>query len=400
MNLVEQRNALVARLKAVAQTAQGRGFTPAEEADVKSMMTEVKSLDVKIAAQKASADMAGQVRDFLAGDGAPSGKRAKGRTVDDSWAKAMTAAVPQLSGATHGTKSLSIPSSSTFEVPAPGLSIAAPGIAFSTLLDVITIDDSLNAGAISYLRSVQRERASRVVAPGAVKPTKVAKLERVDAPALTIAVLLDKIARQDLDDYADLVRWLDFELKGDLAQTLDQQMLLGTGLKDLAATPPRPDDEFEGIFFTEGVQVQDFDQNASRSVRLAMAKVEQVGHANTAIALNPLDYAELELEIGGPGAYRGDRSPAGEEGPRTVWNTPVVSTPQMPRGLSVVGDFSTIGLWERNVAEVRIVETNEDDFKRNQFLARAELRAAFGVTVPIALTAVKLNATVKLPGQA
>lgn len=152
MNLIEQRNALIARLKAVAQTAQGRGFTPTEEADVKSMMSEVKSLDVKIAAQKASADMSGQVRDFLAGDGAPAGQRAKAR--DDTWAKALVASQPAMSGVGPGTKSLTVPSSASFAVPAPGPQIAAPNQPYSSLLDVIDVDDSLTAGAVTYLRSI------------------------------------------------------------------------------------------------------------------------------------------------------------------------------------------------------------------------------------------------------
>ena len=44
-----------------------------------------------------------------------------------------------------------------------------------------------------------------------------------------------------------------------------------------------------------------------------------------------------------------------------------------------------------------ILETNEDEFRCNLFVARAEMGAAFGVGVPGALAMVKLNGTVAMP---
>jgi HK97 family phage major capsid protein len=162
-------------------------------------------------------------------------------------------------------------------------------------------------------------------------------------------------------------------------------MLLGDGVGEL-----------EGLYFQDGILAQAYSTSASASIRRAMAKVESAGYENTAIVLNPVDYAELELELNTAGDYRNHSAPA-DAGPRTVWGVPVASVPSAPLGLAMLGDLSQAHLWIRENLQVTITETNEDDFKRNLFVARAEMRAAFGVGTPGALAMVKLNGTVAFP---
>ncbi len=368
--------------------AEKRDFTPDEQTRVRILLDESLSIRESLEKAEKSRKLNSEVYDFLTGiasrersiDSALNGRPAVKSRDGSDWSAALAEQHPNIS---HGGKALSLPPVTSFVVPAPG-PVVAENIPFGHLLDIITVGE-LKGPGITYLRSVNRTRASTVVAAGELKPSKNLTLEKVEAPAQTIAVLLEDIKKQDLDDYEDLIRWIDFELKGDVLSTLDQQMLLGDGL-----------DELEGLFFQDGVLAQEYSTSASASIRRAMAGVESSGYENTAIVLNPIDFAELELELNTAGDYRNHAAPA-NAGPRTVWGVPVASVPAAPIGLAIVGDLTQAHLWIREQVQVTITETNEDDFKRNLFVARAEMRAAFGVSLPGALSMVKLNGTVEFP---
>jgi HK97 family phage major capsid protein len=288
-----------------------------------------------------------------------------------------------------GGKAITLPPTTSFVAPLPA-PIVTDNAPVGSLMQVVSAV-ALNEGSgVSFLRAGTRVTASTVVVPGAVKPTRNLTLAKVDALARTIAVLATGIRKQDIADIRDLIRWIDFELRVDVLSTLDWQMLLGTG----------EDEDFEGIYFTDGVQVQEFADSASASIRRAAAKVEAKGYRNSAIILNPVDYAELELELGTAGGeYRGNFRPVNAT-PRTIWGIPVASVAAAPEGLAVVGDLRQAWLWMREDIEVTITETNSDDFSKNLFTARAEMRAAFGVQSPLALALVKLNDEVELPSEA
>lgn len=378
----------LAQIKSEASTlarkaqAEERDFTPEEQGRIRSLLDEAASIRDSLEKAEKGRQFAAELGAFLsetAGGPRQRGSKARG---GDSWSAALAEQHPNIG---HEGKALTLPPVTSFVVPAPA-PVVAENIPFGHLLDVITVGE-LRGPAVTYLRSINRTRASTVVAPGTLKPSKNLTLEKVEAPAETIAVLLDDIKKQDLDDYADLIRWIDFELKGDVLSTLDQQMLLGDGTGELL-----------GLYYQDGILAQDYATSASATIRRAMAKVEANGYENTALVLNPIDYAELELEVTTTGDYRNNSAPV-EGGPRTIWGVPVASVPGAPLGLAIVGDLTQAHLWIRENLQVTITETNEDDFKRNLFVARAEMRAAFGVPVPEALSMVKLNGTVEFPGE-
>ncbi|QNE46293.1 phage major capsid protein [Glaciihabitans sp. INWT7] len=367
--------------------AENRSFTPGEEAQVRALLDEAATLRDQLATTAKAIEVSNEIKAFLGGD-AGDDRDGKASTYDRShgaWTEAFSRSLPGLNLG-HGSKGLVLPPTASFLAPAPQ-PIAAQNVALSHLLDVISVANNLAGPSVSYLRSVDRVRASRPTAPATLKPSKTVTLEKVDAPARTIAVILEDIKKQDLDDYADLIKFLDFELQGDVLATLDWEMLLGDGTGE----------HFEGIFYADGINVQEFTTTASQSLRRAMARVEQAGYQNTAIVLSPLDFALLELELNTGGDYRGNRGPA-EPAPRTVWGVPVVSSPAVTEGLAAVGDFGQIALWFRQQVQVNITETNSDDFTKNLYTARAEMRAAFGVPTPQALSLVALNGTAVFPG--
>jgi hypothetical protein len=74
--------------------------------------------------------------------------------------------------------------------------------------------------------------------------------------------------------------------------------------------------------------------------------------------------------------------------------------PSAPLGLAMLGELTRVNLLIRLTVQVTITETNEDDYKRNLLIARAEMRAAFGAQTLGALTMVKLNGTLLFPADA
>lgn len=392
--------AIAAEIRAIATPLQiaGKAFTADQETRINDLLAEAAKLKVDIdadattAAKSRSAKTAADLESFLRGDAAGDDRRAGRKTRGPSWTAALGEARPDL-GIEPGRKGLVIPPSTTFTVPAPA-PIAAANIPFGHMLDVITVDSTLDGAMVSYLRSVNRQAAATVVAPGTLKPSKNVTLNRVNAPAVTIAVLLEDIRKQDLDDYASLVSFLDFELQGDVLTALDHQILLGTGYD---ADDP-DESQIAGIFLTEGVTHQAFGTTPSATIRRAQAKVEALGYGNTAVVVNPLDLAELELETDGAGAYRGDLAVA-TRGPRQVWGVPAASVAACPQGLAIVGDLTQVALWIRQQIEVQITDSVVDNFKRNLYTARAEMRAAGGVPVPSALAIAQLDATVAFPAE-
>jgi Phage capsid family. len=379
--------AIQAELRSLTVTAlkAHRDFTPSEQDRFASLIEEGES--IRTAREKAGTrKFQAELEAFLAegGGGHDDGGYQPLTKSRGSWSDAMLEQQPGVVRA--GGKAITLPPTTSFVAPLPA-PIVTDNAPVGSLMQVVSAVALTEGSGVSFLRAGTRVTASTVVAPGAVKPTRDLTLEKVDSLARTIAVLAPGIRKQDVADIRDLIRWIDFELRVDVLSTLDWQMLLGTG----------EGEDFEGMFYLDGVQVQDFTDSASASIRRAAAKIEAKGYRNSAIILNPVDYAELELELGTAGGeYRGNFRPVNPT-PRTIWGIPVASVAAAPLGLAVVGDLRQAWLWMREDIEVTITETNSDDFAKNLFTARAEMRAAFGVQSPLALALVKLNDEVLLP---
>lgn len=146
------------------------------------------------------------------------------------------------------------------------------------------------------------------------------------------------------------------------------------------------------------------DHDALAAVRLAERHDGRLAQGARASLPQGRDRGGMERDVATPAVRLRvagvDVSPGGNfapvnPAPRTIWGIPVASVAAAPEGLAVVGDLRQAHLWIREDIQVTITETNADDFTKNLFTARAEMRAAFGVQAPLAL--VKLNGDVELP---
>ena len=76
-----------------------------------------------------------------------------------------------------------------------------------------------------------------------------------------------------------------------------------------------------------------------------------------------------------------------------VWRIPVIDTPAIAEGTALVGAFGTgAQLYDREAANIRMSENQEDFFTRNAIVVLAEERLALAVKRPESFVKVTFDA--------
>lgn len=219
-------------------------------------------------------------------------------------------------------------------------------------------------------------------AGGGYKPEGAWAFELRTANVKTIAEWVPA-SKRALADVAQLEGLINDELRQDLADREEQQLLVGDGTGE----------NLTGIRATSGIQTQAFATDIFTSVRKGITKARTVGRVNpTAILLNPADKETVDLarEGAGTGAFLGG-GPFGVAA-NSMWGIPMVESEYQPAGFATVGDFSKAVLWDREEATVSMTDSHEDFFVRNLVAILAEERVAFAVTRPTAFVNVDVVA--------
>ncbi|QGZ16899.1 major capsid protein [Arthrobacter phage LittleTokyo] len=209
---------------------------------------------------------------------------------------------------------------------------------------------------------------------GGYKPEGSWAFARETATVKTIAEWVPATKRA-LADAGQLQGLINDELRKDIAETEENQILLGDGTGE----------NLPGILTTSGIQSQAFDTDIFRTVRKALTKARTVGRVvPNAVVLNPTDVETIDLarEGGATGAYLGAGPFA--LGPRTLWGVPVIESEAIAAGRGLLGDFSKAVVWDRQQTTVTMTDSHADFFIRNMVAILAEERLAFGVTRPAA----------------
>lgn len=205
------------------------------------------------------------------------------------------------------------------------------------------------------------------------KPEATITWEKVTATVKTIPVWIPATKRA-LADAAQLRGLIDSDLRGDLADAVEDQIVNGDGTGE----------NFLGILATPNVLAQPFDTDIFRTTRLGKLAVMETGRAQpTAYVVNPEDWADIELTQDGQNRYYygGPLS----NGEKRLWGLPVIECSALAAGQILVGDFRKVSLWDREQANISISDSHADYFIRNMVAILAEMRAAFGVRRPAAL---------------
>lgn len=246
------------------------------------------------------------------------------------------------------------------------------------LRDVMNVSQT-SAASVTYIRINSVTRAAAAVAAGSAKPEATMSTEVVTQTVRTQAVWMP-VHNNQLADLPQLRNMIDVELLYDLAKYEEEQMFYGLGTGE----------EFEGIITNSSVV-------AARTVtgdtlidiiRRAVTDVRRDGYSPNAVAIDPLDWEEVELEKGTDNRYVWAviRDVLGAR----IWSLRVVETvgaeanegnPTEERNL-IVGDWIRgATLWVRETPSVAVGWIN-DQFTKNQRTLLAEQRAAFGVKRP------------------
>jgi len=212
-----------------------------------------------------------------------------------------------------------------------------------------------------------------------VKPEATISYEKVTATVKTIAVWIPATKRA-LSDAGQLRGLIDDDLRGDLADELEDQIVNGDGVGE----------NMLGILATPNVLVQAWDTDIFRTARMAKLAVTQTGRAQpTAYVLNPEDWANIELTQDSVNRYYygGPLS----NGDKKLWGLPVVECAALAVGVGLVGDFRKVTMWDREQANISVSDSHSDFFIRNMIAILAEMRAALGVRRPAAICEIDMS---------
>lgn len=259
------------------------------------------------------------------------------------------------------------------------------------LRELIPTDTALG-GRFAFMRQTVRTNNAAAVAVGALKPTSVYTMQRVDDRTRTIAHLSEPIPRQDLADASLIRSFIDSELAYGLDLALDGQILSGSGTAE----------DMTGILTTSGIQTQAFATDALQTSRKALTKLQAVDLDGSAWVMNPASWEKVELLAQAQFASNpGQSTPTGLM-ERSLWGIPVLVSNAVAADVAVLGDFR--GSSVLYVTESTTIDWSEQtydpdalgagvgasDFQRNLVRFRAESRACIAVTRPLGFVSVAL----------
>lgn len=211
------------------------------------------------------------------------------------------------------------------------------------------------------------------------KPEGAMTFAKVQESVKTLAVWIPATKRA-LSDVGQLRGIIDDELRADLDEELENQMINGDGTGE----------NFTGLANTANVLVQTFVTDIAVTARKAITNLLINGkQMPTGWLLNPQDWEAYDLLTDDNGRYYWGGPMA--MGPRTLWGVPVAQSYLQAQGTGWLGNWAKAVLWDREQANVSISDSHADFFIRNMVAVLAELRAAFGIIRPTAFVEVDLT---------
>ena len=196
------------------------------------------------------------------------------------------------------------------------------------------------------------------------KPEATIRFERVTETVKTIAVWIPATKRA-LSDASQLRGLVDSELRDDLGEELESQLLTGDGTGE----------NFTGLANTANTLAQAFVTNIAVTSRKALTNLLVNGKTMpSGWVLNPTDWEAFDLLQDDQGRFYWGGPMA--LGPRTLWGSPVAQGFFQTAGLGWLANWRKAVLWDREQGNISVSDSHSDFFIRNLVAILAELRAA------------------------
>lgn len=253
-----------------------------------------------------------------------------------------------------------------------------------SVIDLIN-QSQTSSDAVEYVLMDSRTNSSAVVPEYTggnfgLKPESDMSFDLKSAPVKTIATWV-AASRQILQDAPRLRAMVDGELTYMVEITLENEVIAGDGTGN----------HFTGLLSWSGIQTRNhkttgraFDaaDTLADTLRRAITDIWLEFYRPDGIILHPSQGESLELLKDSTLNYLNIYDSASMR----IWRVPVVETPAMTSGIALVGQFKLAAtIWDRMQTEILTGQPN-DYFLRNAWAILAELRAAFAVTRPKAIS--------------
>lgn len=240
---------------------------------------------------------------------------------------------------------------------------------------------SVGGSAYQYVKygytTTETATGPAVVAEGAAKPEANYTGTIVSGAVKTIAAWT-KVTEQMMQDDANLVSFINDDLRYQLNKVIDQQIVTGTGSGQLTGLAQSGNyyDYITGAGLASGDTVIDL-------ILKVKANMEAANINNISLLLNPKDWVKV---LGAKNANKDYLIPGILDVPaQRIWGIPVFLSGSVASGKFHMGNFFEGGkVIERTGLAVEI-DREGDDFTKNLMTIRAERRLDFAVVQPKAL---------------
>jgi HK97 family phage major capsid protein len=228
-----------------------------------------------------------------------------------------------------------------------------------------------------YLRQTAATQNAAVTAAGALKPTSVYSVERVEAPIRVIATISEAHDRSLLADFSSLIPFLETQMGLGVALAVENEVINGTG-----------GGGFDGLLANAGDSVtRAIGESNADCIYRGLTEIRSRFMVPDGIVLNVEDFQSIRL---GKATGSGDYLSAGilQSDPDRLWGLRVVVSSLVPAGTGLVGSFATGAVYyEREGTRITFTEAGLNDdgdemFTRNQLRWRAEARGQLALVRP------------------
>lgn len=220
---------------------------------------------------------------------------------------------------------------------------------------------TVSTNAVSWVQWAPNPMApAPVVAEGALK-TEATMTATAVSDTLDTYATYKEITRQALEDVPQIRQTVEARLRQSVMMAME-----GIVVTALTAATIPPTTGVSGTSLLE-------------AIRVGTAMVQAAGYNPNAVALNPADWAGIDIAI-----MAGTLNGAAVNG--SLWGMRLVAVPALTQGTAYVGDFSTgVMLFSRSTTDVYLSDSHADNFLRNILVLLAEQRALATVPEPNAL---------------